>query len=263
MTRKRYGEGVCLRGRVCCASGCAEVSSSFCDSGLSFRILSCTTRASLGSAVSRKPLPPLQAFLVWVACVVRFRSSFLFFSSSVVAACHVNSVLRCTWVVIGSQEAPEMNAVLYLLLLQLPQACYFDIRTAYMERREQQAQQQSSSSSVSASSTNSLRPPTSPSSSAATSTSSTTGTVSQGSPLAYLSRLMSLFRTSFTPQCVALEHLAEEFVTQAKPSAIDEVLCAVRTLFQQCVEIGHAHTRLPPVAAHFLRVNILARYRAR
>ncbi|KYF47191.1 non-specific serine/threonine protein kinase, partial [Toxoplasma gondii ARI] len=130
-------------------------------------------------------------------------------------------------------EAPEMDAILYHLMLQLPQAVYFDVRTAYMERREYHAQQSSAGSSA------------------------------LTTPLFYLSRLMSLFRTTFTPQCVALEHLAEEFVTQAKPSSVDEILCAVRTLFQQCLEISHSHTKLPPVAAHFLKVNILSRYRAR
>lgn len=56
---------------------------------------------------------------------------------------------------------------------------------------------------------------------------------------------------------------SEEVVATAKPSTVDEILCAIRTLLQQCVEMPYNHTVLPAVAAQFLRLNVVSRFKAR
>lgn len=85
------------------------------------------------------------------------------------------------------QEAPEVERLLCALLIQVPQQLYFDVRTAYLEKREQVAQKQSVQTGR-----------------------GTLDSQPQQQSLALLSRLMTVFRTSFTPQCMALDHLAGE-----------------------------------------------------
>ncbi|KAF8817871.1 non-specific serine/threonine protein kinase, partial [Cardiosporidium cionae] len=164
-------------------------------------------------------------------------------------------------------ELPESLKILFCVLNYMPQTIYFDIRTAWGEKKDilvgmgaysteptvESAPHLVSATAVpgeetAASSTPSLSP------------SPRNNTSALHASFMALSQLIVTIRTSFVTLCLALEHLIEELVTHGKPDAMHEILCAIRTLFGQCAELSWHHTHLPLLAQQFFESNITLRY---
>ncbi|KAJ1615239.1 Tra1p-like [Cryptosporidium canis] len=163
----------------------------------------------------------------------------------------------------------EGNALLHILnkiVLMFPQSIYFNVRSNYLEKREMAHMfwyMSFNPENVD------QGPPPPPSS----------GIYPSFISIGWqrIESLMNACRTRHGALTLALEHWVEDIVLHCKPDPLDELLCAIRTLFQITIEISpnYSETKspqylhinndgapdlFPNIGINFLEQNIIRRY---
>ncbi|KAL7069141.1 hypothetical protein ACR3K2_03980 [Cryptosporidium serpentis] len=173
---------------------------------------------------------------------------------------------------IAGLDRIEGNALLPILnkvVVVFPQSIYFNLRCNYLEKREMAHLYWSISCSESNSSSCMNIGPPPPISSGVYPPFITVGRQR-------LESLMNTCRIRHGALTLALEHWVEDLVLHCKPDPVDELLCAVRTLFQMTIEVVpnlisqvsdnvsfsdfSYSDHFPSVGIQFLENNIIKRY---
>ncbi|CAD98717.1 Tra1p-like; C-terminal FAT domain plus phoshoinositide 3-kinase domain; very large protein [Cryptosporidium parvum Iowa II] len=186
---------------------------------------------------------------------------------------HLPCAVWLPWIpqLIAGIDRIEGSAILHILnkiVLIFPQSIYFNIRSSYLEKREM-AHMYWYLSSNSETENTSQGPPPPPSS----------GIYPSFISLGWqrIESLMNTCRIRHGALTLALEHWVEDIVLHCKPDPLDELLCAIRTLFQMTIEISpindesiivqdsnlsdtKASDIFPNIGTHFLEHNIIRRY---
>ncbi|KAH8584499.1 Tra1p-like C-terminal FAT domain plus phoshoinositide 3-kinase domain very large [Cryptosporidium sp. chipmunk genotype I] len=186
---------------------------------------------------------------------------------------HLPCAVWLPWIpqLIAGIDRIEGSAILHILnkiVLMFPQSIYFNIRCSYLEKREM-AHMYWYLSSNSESENKNQGPPPPPSS----------GIYPSFISLGWqrIESLMNTCRIRHGALTLALEHWVEDIVLHCKPDPLDELLCAIRTLFQMTIEISpnnddsiiaqesnmndtKALDIFPNIGTHFLEHNIIRRY---
>ncbi|KAF7457813.1 non-specific serine/threonine protein kinase [Cryptosporidium felis] len=173
---------------------------------------------------------------------------------------------------IAGLDRIEGNALLHILnkiILMFPQSVYFNIRCNYLEKREMaHVYWHFSSGSGNENINQGSSPPPS------------SGVYPSFISIGWqrIEALMNTCRVRHGALALALEHWIEEVVLHCKPDPLDELLCAIRTLFQMTIEIipegiedenanGESEGNnvkvsdmFPGVGVNFLECNIIRRY---
>lgn len=164
----------------------------------------------------------------------------------------------------------EGNAIIHILnkiVAIFPQSIYFNIRSNYLEKREMAHMYWYLSSNSESENINQGPPPP----------------LSSGIYPSFISlgwqridSLMNACRNRHGALTLALEHWVEDIVLHCKPDPLDELLCAIRTLFQLTIEISpncdqatsqgtslnnaRSSDLFPNIGINFLEHNIIRRY---
>lgn len=186
---------------------------------------------------------------------------------------HLPCAVWLPWIpqLLAGIDRIEGNAIIHILnkiVLMFPQSIYFNIRSNYLEKREMAHMYWYLSSNSENENTNQGPPPP----------------LSSGIYPSFISlgwqridSLMNTCRNRHGALTLALEHWVEDIVLHCKPDPLDELLCAIRTLFQLTIEIspnndeaavsqdsGLNNARspdlFPSIGINFLEHNIIRRY---
>ncbi|KAH8739483.1 hypothetical protein FG386_000455 [Cryptosporidium ryanae] len=174
---------------------------------------------------------------------------------------------------IAGLDRIEGNALMHILnkiTTVFPQSIYFNIRSIYLEKREMGSMYWYSYSNFELENNlnqNQIPPPSS-------------GIYPNFISLGWqrIETIMNNCRQKHGALTLALEHWVEDLVLNCKPDPLDELLCAIRTLFQMTVDILPYYKSngmwennfnyedvkdfdfLPKVGVQFLEQNVIKRY---